>query len=101
MESVKTDRIAGQPHTSWPQVHARSAYVANVFVTVPDITIGHANRHIRYRRTDIDRGRRHGHCASGRHRGDKGGPTNNIEFIRFHVENLADHLGGRYGMITL
>jgi hypothetical protein len=72
MEALQADRVASKPYASRPQVHARSAYIADILDAVPDISVGHVNRHLRDGRSDVNHRRLDGYLAAGRHRGDKG-----------------------------
>jgi hypothetical protein len=101
VETIEADGVAGNPHASRPEVHTRSAHVADVLDAVPDISVRHADRHLRHGRSYVNHRRLNGYLAAGRHCGDEGGQTNDTAIICFHNLNMADQLCGRYGAIPL
>src|SRR5580693_7717545 len=54
VESFEADGVAVDPHPSWPEVHACSAYIADILDAVPDISVGHADRHLRHGRSYVN-----------------------------------------------
>jgi hypothetical protein len=54
VKAVETDGVADQPNLTWAKVQIPVAHHADVFDTIPDVRVRHADRYHRLGRGHID-----------------------------------------------
>ena len=115
VKAVETDGVADQPNLTGAKVHILAAHHADVFDTIPDVRVRHADRHYRLGRGHIDPCGLERYRAAACQRGHQPEQTYDFAIFHFHISSIilgteratcsgvkmTERRCGRYGVFPL